>query len=329
MEQQLDMRFGPPRVRALTVTQLVRAISDTLEASLSGFWVEGEVSNTRIPSSGHLYFTLKDDRSSISAVMFRSDRQRLRFKIVDGMAILLWGRANLFESRGALQIVADEIEPRGFGGLQVAFEQLKRRLAAEGLFDASHKQVLPFLPHTIGIVTARSGAGLHDIIKVLLERYPNLQLVVRTARVQGDGAAVEIAEAISDLNRHGRAEVIIVGRGGGSLEDLWAFNHEAVARAIFNSKIPIVSAVGHEVDYTIADFVADLRAPTPTAAAHLVVPRKSELRDRVAALDSALKVAVTRELSAWRETVDDFADRTEHPGKLIERARERLLDLEA
>jgi len=163
----------------------------------------------------------------------------------------------------------------------------------------------------------------------LLERYPNLQLVVRTARVQGDGAAVEIAEAISDLNRHGRAEVIIVGRGGGSLEDLWAFNHEAVARAIFNSKIPIVSAVGHEVDYTIADFVADLRAPTPTAAAHLVVPRKSELRDRVAALDSALKVAVTRELSAWRETVDDFADRTEHPGKLIERARERLLDLEA
>jgi exodeoxyribonuclease VII large subunit len=322
MDEQLTMRFGAGSIRALSVTQLVRLISDTLEENLYGLWVAGEVSNTRVPASGHLYLTLKDDRSSVSVVMFRSDRQRLRFQVRDGMALMIHGRVNVFEARGTLQIVADEIEPRGVGALQVAFEQLKKRLAAEGLFE--RKRAIPFLPRTIGIVTARRGAGLRDIVHVLLDRFPNVHLIVRAARVQGDGAAFEIAEAIDDLNEDGRAEVIIVGRGGGSLEDLWAFNEEAVARAIFRSRIPIVSAVGHEIDYTIADFVADVRAPTPTAAAQMVVPSIMDLREQLSIAEAALLAGMDRELATWRETVDHLADRLRHPGALAVRARAEL-----
>lgn len=321
------MRFGPASIKTLSVTQLVRLISETLEDNLDGFWVAGEVSNARLPGSGHFYFTLKDERSSISVVMFRSDFQRLRFQIKDGMALMIHGRANVFEARGALQIIADEIEPRGIGALQLAFEQLKKRLTAEGLFDRARKRAIPLLPRTVGIVTARQGAGLRDIVHVLHERFPNVHLIVRAAKVQGDGAAFEIAEAIADLNEDGRAEVIIVGRGGGSLEDLWAFNEEIVARAIFHSLIPIISAVGHEIDYTISDFVADLRAPTPTAAAQMVVPSIVELREQLGAAQAALEAGMNRELSGWRETVDDLATRLKHPGVLAARAREQLSDL--
>ena len=321
MDEQLTMRFRPGSIRTLSVTQLVRLISETLEANLDGFWVAGEVSNTRVPPSGHLYFTLKDDRSSISVVMFRSDYQRLRFQVRDGIALMIRGRANLFEARGSLQIIADEIEPRGIGALQIAFEQLKKRLAAEGLFDRERKRPIPFLPRTVGIVTARRGAGLRDIVRILFDRLPNLHLIVRPARVQGDGAAFEIAEAIADLNEDGRADVIIVGRGGGSLEDLWAFNEEVVARAIFRSRIPVISAVGHEVDYTIADFVADVRAPTPTAAAQMAVPSIENLREQLLAVQAALINGIERELSGWRETVDDLTNRVRHPGVMAARAR--------
>jgi len=326
MDEQLVMGFGPRSARALSVTQLVRRISATLEDHLDGVWVAGEVSNARLPASGHFYFTLKDDRSSISVVMFRSDYQRLRFQIKDGMALMIRGRVNVFEARGSLQIIADQIEPRGLGALQIAFEQLKKRLAAEGLFDRTRKRAVPFLPRTIGIVTARRGAGLRDIVHVLLDRFPNVHLLVRAAKVQGDGAAWEIAEAIADLNEDDRAEVIIVGRGGGSLEDLWAFNHEVVARAIFNSRIPIISAVGHEIDYTIADFVADVRAPTPTAAAQMVVPSIIELREQITMAHAALVARMRRELGGWRETVDDLAVRVRHPGTLVARARANLAD---
>lgn len=327
MDEQLVMRFGARSAPALSVTQLVRLISETLQTSLDEFWVEGEVSNSRVPASGHLYFTLKDERSSVSVVMFRGDYQRMRFQVRDGMAVMVHGRANVFEARGALQIIAGELEPRGIGALQIAFEQLKKRLAAEGLFDRARKRPIPFLPRTIGIVTARTGAGLKDIVRVLLDRFPNVHLIVRPARVQGDGAAFEITGAIADLNEDGRAEVIIVGRGGGSLEDLWAFNEEVVARAIFHSKIPVISAVGHEIDYTIADFVADVRAPTPTAAAQMVVPSLAELRERIAAAGAALVAATERELSTWRETVDDLAARLKHPGALTARARAEFADL--
>ncbi len=327
MEGQLDLKLAAASRQALSVTQLVRMVSDTLEANLAEFWVQGEVSNARIPVSGHLYFTLKDERSAISVVMFRGVLARLRFKLEDGMAIVVRGRVNVFEVRGALQVIAAEVEPRGVGALQVAFEQLKRRLEAEGLFDAGRKRPLPFLPRTVGVVTARGGAGLRDILRVMLDRFPNLHVIVRPAKVQGDGAARDIADAIEDLNRDGRAEVLIVGRGGGSLEDLWAFNEETVARAIFHSKIPIISAVGHEIDYTIADFVADLRAPTPTAAATMAVPSRAELTERIAGGAAALMAGVGRELSAWRETVDDLSTRLRHPALAIRRAREEIVGL--
>ena len=314
----------PAPRKALGVTELVRLISGTLEANLDEFWVTGEVSNARVPASGHLYFTLKDDRSSISVVMFKGAYAKLKFRLADGMAILVRGRANLFEARGQLQVIAAAIEPRGAGALQLAFEQLKKRLEAEGLFDAARKRAIPFLPRVIGIVTARSGAGLRDILRVLGDRYPDRHLIFRPALVQGESAAGDIAAAIEDLNRDGRAEVLIVGRGGGSLEDLWAFNEEVVARAIFRSAIPIISAVGHEIDYTIADFVADVRAPTPTAAAQMVVPAKSELIERVAAAAESLSVAMARTLDGLRETLDDYATRLRHPGALLRDARDTL-----
>jgi exodeoxyribonuclease VII large subunit len=234
----------------------------------------------------------------------------------------------IFEQRGALQLYAEEMEPRGVGALQVAFEQLKRRLEAEGLFDRARKRAMPYLPRRIGIVTARGGAGLRDMLRILFDRFPNLQVIFRPAKVQGDGSAQEIADAIADLNRDGRAEVLIVGRGGGSLEDLWAFNEEIVARAIFRSAIPVISAVGHEVDYTIADFVADVRAPTPTAAAQMVVPSLAELTERVASLGASLASVMQRELSGRRESIDDLAARIRHPGVAIAGARERVAEIE-
>src|ERR1700674_2843658 len=280
MAGQLELSLRG-QVRALNVTQLVRMVRETLETHLDQCWVVGEVSNARPAASGHLYFTLKDSYSAISVVMFRSAAARLRFKIGDGMQVVVRGRVALYETRGALQFYAEEMEPRGLGALQLAFEQLKQRLDKEGLFHSARKRPLPFLPRTVGIVTALGGAGLRDMLRILIDRYPTLHIIVRPARVQGPGAAAEIAAAIEDLNANGRADVMIVGRGGGSLEDLWAFNEEVVARAIFGSAIPVVSAVGHEIDYTIADFVADQRAPTPTAAAQMVVPEKAQLRRRI------------------------------------------------
>jgi exodeoxyribonuclease VII large subunit len=324
MDGQLEFSLKTTRRVAINVTQLVRAVRETLEANLDEFWVAGEVSNARLAPSNHFYFTLKDARSSIGVVMFSSAWRRLRFRVEDGMEIVVRGRINLYEARGSLQFYAEEIEPRGAGALQAAFEQLKRRLGAEGLFDQARKRPLPLLPRTIGIVTALGGAGLRDLLRILLDRYPNLHIIVRSARVQGHGAASEIAAGIEDLNRDGRAEVIIAGRGGGSLEDLWAFNEEIVARAIYRSGIPIVSAVGHEIDYTIADFVADLRAPTPTAAAQMVVPEKAELRRQVETAAAALAGAIESAVAHRRREIDHFDARLRDPGNLIRQARQRL-----
>ena len=326
MEEQLDLTLAQGPTGALTVTQLVRLVRETLERDVGEHWVIGEISNARLAPSNHFYFTLKDADGAINVVMFRSAYSRLRFKPQDGMEVVVRGRVSVYETRGALQLYADEIEPRGAGALQVAFEQLKKRLEAEGLFDTARKRALPFLPRTVGVVTARRGAGLRDVLRVLLDRFPNLHVIIRPAKVQGIGAAAEIAQAIEDLNRDARAEVIIVGRGGGSLEDLWAFNEEPVARAIYRSRIPVVSAVGHEVDYTIADFVADLRAPTPTAAAHIVVPSRDELHVRIENLRASLALGAERELEGWRETVRHLAQRVRHPKSLIDGARQRVDD---
>ncbi len=320
MAAQLDLALGPPRAQtssALTVGQLVRLVRDALDARFGDCWVTGEISNARFANSNHFYFTLKDADASINVVMFSSAKRRLRFKPADGMKVVVRGRVNIYETRGTLQFYAEEMEPRGAGALQIAFEQLKKRLNDEGLFEAARKREVPFLPRTVGIVTALGGAGLKDILRVLLDRFPNLNVIIRPARVQGEGAADEIADAIADLNRHARAEVIIVGRGGGSLEDLWAFNEEVVARAIFRSRIPIVSAVGHEIDFTIADFVADKRAPTPTFAAHVVVPSRVELREQIGNLDRTLNGSMRKSLDDLAEDVDYLAARVKHPRALI------------
>jgi exodeoxyribonuclease VII large subunit len=323
MNGQLEFSLKSAARVALNVTQLVRMVRETLEVNLDEYWVVGEVSNARVAPSNHFYFTLKDARSSVSAVMFNSAYRRLRFRVEDGMKIVVRGRINLYEARGTLQFYAEEIEPRGAGALQIAFEQLKQRLGAEGLFDDARKRPLPFLPRVVGIVTALGGAGLRDMLRILTDRCPNLHIIVRPSRVQGPGAAADIAAAIRDLNADGRAEVIIAGRGGGSLEDLWAFNEELVARAIFGSVIPIVSAVGHEIDYTIADFVADLRAPTPTAAAHLVVQEASELRRRIAETAASLAGAIEGEFASRRREIDHLAVRLREPVNLIRQARQR------
>lgn len=328
MNGQLDLSLRGHRPGLISVSDLMRMVRDSLEANLDEYWVVGEVSNARLAPSKHFYFTLKDARSSVNVVMFKSAYTRLRFKVTDGMEVIVRGAMNVFEARGALQLYAEELEPRGAGALQVAFEQLKRRLEAEGLFRTARKRPLPYLPRTIGIVTARGGAGLRDILRVLLDRYPNLHVIFRPARVQGVGSAEEIAAAIADLNRDGRSEVLIVGRGGGSLEDLWAFNEEIVARAIFGSTIPIISAVGHEIDYTIADFVADQRAPTPTAAAQMVVPGKVELKERVRAARASLETAMRRHLAEMGETLDDLAARIRYSASAVADARGSLLRTE-
>src|SRR5580698_5549303 len=306
MGGQLDLSLRGHRAGLITVTDLVRRVRDALDATLSEGWVVGQISNARLAPSNHLYFTLKDSRSAINAVMFKTAFNRLRFKVVDGMEVIVRGRVQVYEQRGSLQLYAEEMEPRGVGALQVAFDQLKRRLEAEGLFDRARKRPMPFLPRRIGIVTALGGAGLRDMLRILFDRFPSAHVIFRPAKVQGDGSAFEIAEAIADLNRDGRAEVMIVGRGGGSLEDLWAFNEELVARAIFGSAIPVVSAVGHEIDYTIADFVADLRAPTPTAAAQMVVPEKAELRRRVEETAATLAGAFESAVAAQRREIAHF-----------------------
>jgi exodeoxyribonuclease VII large subunit len=311
----------------LTVSELNELIKGTLETQLDALWVQGEISNFRVPPSGHFYFTLKDDKSQISAVMFRRQGTRLRYLPESGMAVLCFGRVSVYSVRGDLQLYVDDMEPQGQGALFVAFEQLKIRLAAEGLFAPEHKQPLPYLPQAIGIVTSDRGAALHDMLRILRDRFADRQVVIRSVKVQGEGAGAEIAAAIAELNRFDGVDVIIVGRGGGSLEDLWAFNEEIVARAIHASVIPVVSAVGHEVDFTIADFVADQRAPTPTAAAEMVVPRKIDLIEQLNMLDDQLQRAMQLKLEVLRDAARSLTKRLADPGRKLRENQQRLDEL--
>ncbi|MEI8122278.1 MAG: exodeoxyribonuclease VII large subunit [bacterium] len=264
------------RARVYTVTELTKQIRVLIEGNLGGVTVEGELSNVRHPPSGHCYFTIKDESAQIRAVIWRNDMRGLPFLPRDGQRIRAKGSLTVYERDGSYQIVVKHMEQGGKGSLQAAFEALKNKLAAEGLFDVDRKRKLPLLPRHIGVVTSPTGAAIRDILNVLRRRFPNLHVLIAPARVQGAGAAQEIADAIHLLNRRGGLDVMIVGRGGGSLEDLWSFNEEVVARAIAQSDIPIISAVGHETDFTICDFVADVRASTPSAAAEIVVGRKDE-----------------------------------------------------
>ncbi|NNN07478.1 MAG: exodeoxyribonuclease VII large subunit [Elusimicrobia bacterium] len=275
--------------RVFTVAELNAQVHELLEASFTELWVEGEISNCKAYPSGHTYLTLKDDKAQVRAVLFKGASFGVKFKFADGLKILARGRVTSYEPRGELQFVIQAAEPRDKGALQLALEQLKAKLQAEGLFDEARKKPLPPYPKSVGVVTSGQGAAVRDIINVLSRRWPGLEIRVWPVKVQGPGAAAEIAEAVRGFNELAPdTEVLLVGRGGGSIEDLWAFNEEPVARAIAASRIPVVSCVGHETDWTIADFVADLRAPTPSAAAELVVTEKAALRDRVFELTDAM-----------------------------------------
>ncbi|MGE3275274.1 MAG: exodeoxyribonuclease VII large subunit [Vicinamibacterales bacterium] len=286
-----------PARRVLTVSELSARLRDAIESRFSDVWVEGELSNARVWTTGHLYFTLKDSGAQLKGVMFRSTLQRLKFKPQDGLHVTVRGRLSVYDPKGEYQIVAEHMEPQGYGPLQLAFEQLKKRLQADGLFAPERKRPLPALPRRIGLVTSIDGAALRDMVRVLRRRYPNAHLIISPTRVQGDGAAAEIAKALRAVARVDAVDVVIVARGGGSLEDLWAFNEEAVARAIADAPVPVISGVGHETDFTIADFVADLRAPTPSAAAEIVVGRKDEFTARIDRLCGRLDAAASHRLT--------------------------------
>jgi exodeoxyribonuclease VII large subunit len=289
------------------VSELTDRIQGVLETEFVDVWVEGEISNLKLASSGHWYFSLKDEKSQIRAVVWKMDTRFVRFRPKDGMKVLARGQLRVYPPRGEYQISVQVLEPLGKGSLQQAFEELKERLEKEGLFDPARKRPLPMLPHRIGVVTSPTGAVLRDILRVLRSRYLNLEVLVYPALVQGEGAAAEIVRGIRALNRLGGLDVIVLARGGGSLEDLWAFNEEAVARAIAASRIPTISAVGHETDFTIADFVADLRAATPSAAAERVVQAKADLQARIAALEERRDAALRLRLARVRARVEAAA----------------------
>lgn len=288
----LEAPPSPARRRVLSVGDLTAAIRDQLESEFFNVWVEGELSNAKVWNNGHLYFTLKDERAALKGIMFRTQLRYLRFKPTDGLRVIARGRITVYDPKGEYQITCEHMEPQGLGELQLAYEQLKKTLQAEGLFDESRKRALPAFPRKIGIVTSLDGAAIRDMLKVLGRRYRNAHIVIRSTRVQGDGSAADIAQAIRAIQRVPGVDVLIVGRGGGSIEDLWAFNEEPVARAIATCTVPVISAVGHETDVTIADFVADRRAPTPSAAAEIVVSSRDEFCQRIDRLHDRLDAAM-------------------------------------
>src|SRR5271156_4574541 len=334
LRDQLGLKFMPPERRGWTVRALVAAIRSHVEREYSDAWVEGEISNFRAPDSGHLYFTLKDGNAQIRVVMFSSKARLLRFRPADGMQVVVRGRVTVYEERGELQIAAEYIEPKGAGGLQVAFEQLKAKLEAEGLFAAERKKAIPALPARIGIITSPQAAALRDILNILQRRHHSANAVIYPAQVQGDSAAADVAAGVRYFNEirddeSRSVEVIIVARGGGSAEDLAAFNDEGLARVVAASEIPVISAVGHETDFTICDFVADLRGPTPSAAAELVIRSRVEIENQEEAVRERLVRAMERRLLEARHAL---TERAQHGAfarmmDLIRRRQQKVDDL--
>jgi exodeoxyribonuclease VII large subunit len=325
---QPPVHRASPAVRTvLTVTDLTVRLRDLLEEQFYEVWVEGELSNCKIWNTGHLYFTLKDASCQLRGFMFRSSLRYLKFKPADGVRVIARGKISVYEPKGEYQLVCEHLEPHGLGALQLAFEQLKKRLQEEGLFDQARKRALPALPRRIGIVTSLEGAAIRDILKVLRRRYADARVVIRPARVQGDGAALEIARGLRAIARVPDVDVVIVGRGGGSIEDLWAFNEEVVARAIAACPVPVISAVGHEIDVTIADFVADVRAPTPSAAAEIVISTKDAFGARIDRLTHALTRVMRAELVSRDRRVQQLARRLASCdlGRRLEGIRTRLV----
>lgn len=339
---QLGFHFRPPERRIWTVRALVAAVRTHLEREYSDCWVEGEISNLRNPDSGHLYFTLKEENAQIRVVMFRSSSKLLRFRPENGLHVTVRGRITVYEDRGELQVSAEFMEPQGAGALQLAFEQLKARLDAEGLFDAARKKPIPPLPLRIGIITSPQGAAVRDILNILARRHHSASVLIYPAQVQGESAPIEVTAGLQYFNRVREVEVIIIARGGGSAEDLAAFNHEGLARAVAASKLPVISAIGHETDFTIVDFVADLRAPTPSAAAELVIRSRQEIEaeaeDLYHRLDRAVRyrllmarqeLSVRTQQGAFARMMDGInrrQQRLDEVGYRLERAQGQLLE---
>jgi len=319
----------PETTNSLSVSELTDQIKDILEGEFGNIWVSGEISNFKHHYSGHMYFTLKDENAEIKVVMFKGFNQYLRFKPEDGMQVLASGRLSVYEQRGQYQLILKQLEPSGIGTLYLAFEALKKQLAEEGLFDVERKLDLPKYPQTVGLVTSKSGAAVQDIFQILERRSQFIEIILRPAKVQGDGAANDITEAIQEFNNYKKVDVIIIGRGGGSLEDLWPFNEEVVARAISESTIPIISAVGHETDYSISDMVADLRAPTPSAAAELVCPSVLEIADNLSGYQKRIESTLLNILERNWQKIDELYNRhsRHEPKKIIELQRIELVKL--
>lgn len=323
-------------MKIYSVSEITCEIKLSLEEKFGDVWIEGEISNFKPASSGHLYFSLKDANAQISAVMFKGASIQLKFRPENGLSVVGYGRLTVYEPRGNYQVILEHLEPKGVGALQLAFEQLKKKLESEGLFDTTRKKKIPFLPQKIGIVTSPTGAVIRDMIHVLTRRFPSIQILLYPVMVQGAGAAEEIAEAIQEMNQRDDVDVLIVGRGGGSMEDLWAFNEEVVARAIAGSTIPIISAVGHETDFTIADFVADVRAPTPSVAAELAVPVKEDLLYTLRQYQHDLYQALEQKLENARLLLHRWEAYFRDPGRRLTEAmlhldhlREKIISLSA
>ena len=308
-ESNVESQSVSQDAKVYQVSQLTRDIKAIMEAAFDSIWVEGEISNFRTVASGHSYFVLKDAKSQVRCVLFKGHRAGIKFQPEDGDQVLLFGRITVYDARGEYQIVTESMEPRGLGALQKAYEQLKIKLEKEGLFDEEKKKPLPQFPWKIGVVTSSTGAAVRDIINIVRRRNPKVSVLLYPSKVQGEGAAKEIAQGIHELNQRKDIEVIIIGRGGGSLEDLWAFNEEEVARAITSSRIPIVSAVGHEIDFTIADFAADLRSPTPSAAAELTVPILEDTLREIGSLNESLINSLEKKLKDYFDLLKRLMDR--------------------
>jgi len=315
--------------RIYSVSEVTGDVKSILEAAFGSVWVEGEISNLRIPDSQHAYFILKDESSQIRCVFFKSYRAELKFQPEDGDQVLLFGRVTVYEARGEYQVIVEHLEPKGLGALQKAFEKLKTQLAVEGLFDEKNKKPIPKFPWKVGVITSATGAAVRDILNIIKRRNPKVAILVHPVKVQGKGAAEEIAEAIQQMNRMKYLDVLIIARGGGSIEDLWAFNEEAVARAISKSIIPVVSAVGHEVDFTIADFVADLRAPTPSAAAELVVPVLGDTNRELNRLAKNLLEVLQNQIEGYKNLLGHLMGRRffRDPTNILNPHAQRLDDL--
>ena len=307
-----------------TVSELNRTVRQLLENSLPMLWVEGEISNFARPGSGHWYLTLKDEKAQVRCAMFKNSNMRVNFKPANGTSVLVRCRAGVYEGRGEYQLVVEHMEEAGFGALQRQFDQLKASLASEGLFDSAHKKSMPQAVNHVGIITSPTGAAVKDVLSVLKRRFPAIKISIFPTAVQGDQAAGQIVDAIAMANQHNQCDALIIGRGGGSLEDLWPFNEEAVARAIFSSQIPTISAVGHEIDFTIADFVADLRAPTPSAAAELISPDGSEMHAQLRGLEASLINTVHRCLQKYDQNVVNLHKRLRHPGRKLQEQAQHL-----